>query len=226
MSATSKQIMMIYLQKMDNEVEIRSEIGYDHIYLDLNVLAEGERTKRKIPTYVEDQETCDMLKAILGKRFIELNVIVAKLSCDNLIELASHKIPAFNAPFSLVVVDGDVRAKSSAMRNVHKANNILLLPGHQSPEREVADYIYHLSDRDPLWGKLSRGYSNQVCFRNYSYDDIMNDRVKAKEWFRAQVDGKWWGRSGGKVLKAYMDSKASDVEMFIKEYEEKLKLFM
>lgn len=224
--ATSKQIKMIYLKKMDDEVVIRSEIGYNDIYLDLNVLSEGERAKRKITTYVEDQETCDMLRAILGKRFSELNVIVAKSSCDSLIELAAHKIPAFNAPFSLVVVDGDVRGKSNAMRNVNKSNNILLLPGRQSPEREIADYLYHLSDRDVLWSKLLSGYTSQVCFREYTYDEIMNDRVKAKEWFRAQVDGKWWGRCGGRVLKAYVEAKVSEVEAFMKEYDEKLKLFI
>jgi len=224
--ATMKQIKMIYLKKKDNDVLIHSNIGYEDIYLDLNVVAMGDRAKRKITTYVEDQETRDMLKTVLGKRFGELNVLVAKLSCDNLIELVSHDIPAFNPPFSLVVVDGDVRGKSSAMRKVNRANNILLIPGRKSPEREVADYLYHLSDGDSLWDTLPRGYSSQVCFRDYSYEDIMNDRVKAKEWFRAQVDGNWWGRSGERVLKAYVKSNASEVDAFKKAYDEKLKLFI
>lgn len=224
--ATKKQIKMIYLKKMDNNVLIHSAIGYDDIYLDLNVIANGDGTRRKITTYVEDQETRDMLKAVVGKRYNDLDVIVAKLSCDNLVELASHKIPAFNCPFSLVIVDGDVRTDTKKMRKVKSAQNILVLPGSKSPEREVADYLYHLSDSDALWNKLPRGYNNQVCFREYTYDDVMSDRIKAKEWFRAQIDGKWWGIGGKKVLNAYLVSISDDVKEFEKILIEKLKSYL
>lgn len=224
--ATKNQIKMIYLKRMDCDVLIRGDIGYDDVYLDLNVLARGVDAKRKIPTYVEDLETRDMLKAVLRSRFAELNVIVAKLSCDNLIDLASHAIPAFNPPFSLVIVDGDVRTDTKKMRKVKGAENILVLPGRKSPEREVATYLYNLPDVDVLWGKLPRGYTCQVCFREYTYDEIMRDRDKAKAWFRAQVDKNWWGRGGAKVLNAYLESKREEVEEFMNMYDEKLKLFI
>lgn len=225
-SETASQVQMIYLKRMDNDILIKSNVGYNNIYLDLNVLAQGPDKKRKITTYVEDQETREFLKAILKSQFNNLDVIDATFSCDYLIELSTHKIPAFCAPFSLIVVDGDVITLHGKKRSIQKVNNILVLPGANSPEKLVATYLNNLSDYDALWSTLSVGYTKQFCFKDISYDQIMTQRDRAKEWFRSQIDNGYWGRSGSKVLNALLETMTSEVDEFRKTFEEKLKLYM
>lgn len=223
---TKNQVKMIYLKKMDNDVLVKGDVGYDDIYLDLNVLAQGPDKKRKITTYVEDQEAREFLKAILKSKFSQLDVAKTTLSCSTLIELVVRKVPAFNVPFALVVVDGDVLKKNEQKRQYGRTNNILVLPGNDSPERVVAKFLNQLSDYDSLWNTLSHGYNKQVCFREITYDQIMTDRVRAKEWFRAQIDGGYWGLGGAKVFNALLNSIPDAINCFKENFEKKLKLFM
>lgn len=223
---TKDQVKMIYLKKMDNDVQIKCDVSYDDIYLDLNVLAQGPDKKRKITTYVEDQETRDFLKAVLKSRFSQLDVVKATLSCSNLIDLVVRKVPAFNAPFALVVVDGDVLAMHGVRRLINKTNNVLVLPGGDSPEKVVAKFLNQLSDYDALWTTLPHGYNKQVCFRNFTYDQIMDDRERAKEWFRTQIAAGNWGSGGTKVFNALLSSMPDKINAFKADFEKKLKLFM
>lgn len=223
---TTDQVKIIYLKKMDNDILIKGDVGYDDIYLDLNVLAQGHDKKRKIITYVEDQEARDFLKAVLKSKFGSLNVMKSTLSCNNLIDLVVHKIPAFNVPFSLVVVDGDVLGMNGKKKLINKANNILVLPGNDSPERLTATFLNQLSDYDGLWNTLPRNYNKQVCFRSITYEQIMADRVMAKEWFRTQIDGGYWGRGGVKVFKVLLETMPNEVNAFREDFEKKMRLFV
>lgn len=46
------------------------------------------------------------------------------------------------------------------------------MPGNNSPERLLASYLYNLSDADPLWGNIANGYTKQLCFRDYTMEQI------------------------------------------------------
>ena len=109
------------------------------------------------------------------------------------------------------------------MKSISKANNILVLPTDMSPEQLTATYLHDLSDTDGLWSKIGEGYSWQVCSKDFTFDEIMQDRVKAKTWFRRELPS--WGTNASKVLtplfKKYQDGRNE----FISEFEEMMKLY-
>ena len=188
-SETSNQVRIIYLKHSDDQVLIKSDVDFNSIVLDLNVIAETpHKRKNKITVYVEDKETEIFVKAILKQKLYGyLNFVKATFSCSSLIELVNKKVPAFSYPYSIIFLDGDVRKDKANKKKLSIARNVLLLPGDDSPERLVAKYLYNLSDTDPLWNNISNGYTKQVCFRKISFDQILADREDAKKWFNHQL---------------------------------------
>lgn len=221
-SETSNQIRMIYLKRSDENVLIKRDVDFNGIVLDLNVTAIApRRNKNKITVYVEDKETELFVKAILKTRSNCLKFVNATLPCSMLIEMVSKAVPAFCYPYSIIFLDGDVRKHNADMRKLANAQNILLLPGNESPERLLARFLFNISDSDALWGSLSLGYTKQVCFREISYEQIFalgeQGRQNAKRWFNLQLQ--YWGKGGVKVLNPFFSKIQQDVDTFKEEYE-------
>lgn len=219
---TSNQIRMIYLKRSDNKVLITQDVDFNGIYLDLNVMAAAPNNQQnKITVYVEDKETELFVKAILKRRGSCLKFVDVTLPCSTLIEMVNKKVPAFCYPYSLIILDGDVRLDKTYMHKISGAKNVLILPGKESPERLVARFLHNISDADPIWGNISLGYSKQVCFREISYNQIFasgeSGRQNAKKWFNQQLV--FWGRGGVKVLNQFIDKIQYDVNTFIEEFE-------
>ena len=134
----------------------------------MNVVAEGKkRKKNKITVYTEDNENILFVKAILKTKASILDFVDVTLPCSTLTELVNKNIPAFKHPYSIIILDGDVRMNRAYLKKIKNADNILILPGNNSPERLLASYLYNLSDADPLWGNIANGYTKQLCFRDY-----------------------------------------------------------
>lgn len=221
-SETSNQIRMIYLKRSDENVLIKRDVDFNGIVLDLNVTAIApRRNKNKITVYVEDKETELFVKAILKTRSNCLKFVNATLPCSMLIEMVSKAVPAFCYPYSIIHLDGDVRKHNADMRKLANAQNVLLLPGNESPERLLARFLFNISDSDALWGSLSLGYTKQVCFREISYEQIFalgeQGRQNAKRWFNLQLQ--YWGKGGVKVLNPFFSKIQQDVDTFKEEYE-------
>ena len=221
-SETSNQIRMIYLKRSDENVLIKRDVDFNGIVLDLNVTAIAPRRhKNKITVYVEDKETELFVKAILKTRSNCLKFVNATLPCSMLIEMVSKAVPAFCYPYSIIFLDGDVRKHNADMRKLANAQNVLLLPGNESPERLLARFLFNISDSDALWGSLSLGYTKQVCFREISYEQIFalgeQGRQNAKRWFNLQLQ--YWGKGGVKVLNPFFSKIQQDVDTFKEEYE-------
>jgi len=221
-SETSNQIRMIYLKRSDENVLIKRDVDFNGIVLDLNVTAIApRRNKNKITVYVEDKETELFVKAILKTRSNCLKFVNATLPCSMLIEMVSKAVPAFCYPYSIIFLDGDVRKHNADMRKLANAQNVLLLPGNESPERLLARFLFNISDSDALWGSLSLGYTKQVCFREISYEQIFalgeQGRQNAKRWFNLQLQ--YWGKGGVKVLNPFFSKIQQDVDTFKEEYE-------
>ena len=121
-------------------------------------------------------------------------------------------------------MDGDVRKDKKNAKKLIDVRNVLLLPGNESPERLIANYLYNLSDEDQLWRNLPNGYTKQVCFRTVSYNQVMEDRQKAKDWFNSQLP--YWGRSGVKVLNPFFDTIQEDVEKFKSDFMQMVKRYI
>lgn len=223
---TSNQVRIIYLKHSDDQVLIKSDVDFNSIVLDLNVIAETpHKRKNKITVYVEDKETEIFVKAILKQKLYGyLNFVKATFSCSSLIELVNKKVPAFSYPYSIIFLDGDVRKDKANKKKLSIARNVLLLPGDDSPERLVAKYLYNLSDTDPLWNNISNGYTKQVCFREISFDRILADREDAKKWFNQQLQ--YWGRGGVKVLNPFFATIQEDIDSFKSDYAQMIKRYI
>lgn len=223
---TSNQVRIIYLKHSDDQVLIKSDVDFNSIVLDLNVIAETpHKRKNKITVYVEDKETEIFVKAILKQKLYGyLNFVKATFSCSSLIELVNKKVPAFSYPYSIIFLDGDVRKDKANKKKLSIARNVLLLPGDDSPERLVAKYLYNLSDTDPLWNNISNGYTKQVCFRKISFDQILADREDAKKWFNQQLQ--YWGRGGVKVLNPFFATIQEDIDSFKYDYSQMIKHYI
>ena len=229
-SETKNQVKIIYLQRSNEHILIKSDITYKDISLNLNAKAElPNKQKNKITVYVEDKETELFAKAILKpKLYGSLNFVDVTMSCTMLIELVDKKVPAFLCPYSIIFLDGDVRTNKINMKKLSKAQNVLILPGNESPERLLAKYLYELSDDDELWGSLPDGYTKQVCFREIRYADIIaageHGRQSAKKWFNSQLQ--YWGRGGIKVLNPFLATIQEDVDKFKNTFEEMIKHYI
>ncbi len=226
---TSHQVRTIYLKRSDNNVFIKSDVDFNGIMLDLNVVANSPiRKKNKITVYVEDKETEKFVKAILKTKINCLKFIDVTLPCSTLIEMVDKGVPAFCYPYSIVFLDGDVKKQKSSMRKLAKAKNILLLPGNESPERLIAKYLHELSDEDLLWSRLGNGYTKQVCFREIKYNQIFSQgevgRQKAKEWFNSQLP--YWGKSGMKVFNSFFLTIPEEIKEFRNAFEEMIKHYI
>jgi len=227
---TSNQVRIIYLKRSDNHILIKNDVNFSGILLDLNVIAEAPmKRKNKITVYVEDRETELFVKAILKQKLCNcLEFTDVTLPCSMLIELVNKKVPAFSYPYSIIFLDGDVRKDKNNTKKLSKARNVLLLPGEESPERLIAKYLYNLSDTDPLWKKISTGYTKQVCFREISYDQIFaageSGRQDAKKWFNLQLQ--YWGRGGTKVFNSFSATIQEEVDKFKSDFMQLIKCYI
>ena len=226
---TANQVKILYLKKIDSQITIKQNINLDGILLDLNVVAQGDKHKQsKIIVYTEDNESKLFAKAILKSKVKILNFIDINMPCSTLLELVNKKVPAFSSPYSIVIVDGDVRKDHNLNKKAQDANNVLILPGTESPERLIAKFLYNLSDADSLWNNIAEGYTKQVCFREYSYEQINHageqGRQNAKKWFISQQI--FWGRNATKVLNPFFSTIKKDIDDFKNDYEKMIKRFI
>lgn len=207
---------IIFLQKVDGSVESLAEPTYENIVEILNVTSTIKSQPKKLPIYCEDEEARIFTKQVLGTS-ITKHLLFNKLNlgCTSYVNLVKQKIPLFESPKCVILLDGD-------FKNIpEKYSHILTLPGNLSPEKLIADYLNSLSDRDSLWTNIGTNYKKQVCFRNYPLDDIFKDRKLAKKWFIEQ-NKNYWGRNAYKVINPWIKKNKKNVnefkKIFIKQF--------
>ncbi len=213
--ARANQMKVLYLTKRDKEIELCNIPSYKSIENRLLVAASNKKSAYRITLYTEDQEARDFIKNILPKNVISgFQFPKMTLSGSTLLEMAIHGIPVFSFPEAMIVLDGD-QAKNLRKKRKNRIGNVLCLPGTESPEIELAKMLYGLSDRDKLWDDIGRDYNKQVCFRDFRYESINEDRTQAKEWYASQVE--YWGRRGNKVIKKWRELNQEKVDLFQEE---------
>ena len=220
---TYQQVQLIYLKRVDNNIVINDKATFRNIMLNLQVMQGEKKAKRKILVYSEDKEGILFAKHLLKGNTSMLNFVDISIPCTILTQLSAKKIPAFNAPESIVIVDGDVRNEKTQMKEVSASDNILILPSKMSPERFTATFLHDLSDTESLWETIGEGYSKQVCFKDYPYKEIMDDRIKAKEWFRRESVK--WGRNASGVLTPLFKKYKAEREEFVSSFMEMIKRY-
>jgi len=207
---------IIFFQKIDNKFVPYDDYTYKDIEQILKVISIEKNKLPKITIYCEDEEGRIFAKQLLGRNITQnLNFNSLNLGGQSYITLVKHKFDFFNFPNCLILLDGDVK-------NIpRKFKHIILLPGNKSPERLIADFLNSLSDTNELWNYIGRHYNKQVCFKNYTFDEIIEDREKAKNWFNEQKR-QFWGRNASKVLNPWIKQNKKIAEEFrvnfIKQY--------
>ncbi|WP_213994831.1 AAA family ATPase [Arsukibacterium sp.] len=204
---------VIYLKKSDGLVTLEKDLSAEKLKNHLDVSL-GKVLKLTVDIFSEDEECRDFLRACLGRKFKGLNYVDCTLGCENLIQLAKQKVPAFLHPNSLVVVDGDV-----APQKIAKYKNYIALPGNDSPEKVLATFLNGLSDADPFWGVKNASYNKQICFRDFSVEDIHADRIKAKKWYNDQKSTGVWGLGASELYKRYFKENPKEKNDFTEKFK-------
>lgn len=217
------QVKVIFLQKLDRKVHLLESRTFDEIRHKLNVTIAAAKKKVKIPAFVEDEEAMLFAKALLKSRSSSLTFVDADFSSSHLIELARKKIPGFRTYESLIILDGDVIKHRSDRQKIsrNKLDNIIFLPGEDSPEKILATYLYDLSERSENWERIHPTYNKQFTFQDYRYPDIINNRETAKKWFQLQKE--YWGRNCTKLVNLWIEDNKSERDKFLKDFDEALK---
>lgn len=217
------QVKIIYLQKEDNLIKAIQDISFSQIKNKLNVTLSISEQKKKVMVFTEDQEGKIFAKAILKRRTSSLQFIECSLGCSNYLELAKKKIEGFKYLQSIIILDGDVRLDSSKMCELSRNKNFLALPGIESPERLIANYLHNLSEGSPLWNRIYNGYTKQLVFRDFPLSEIQTNRSKAKDWFNSQKQ--YWGRGCSGVINLWIAENRIEVNKFLDDYERLIKKY-
>ena len=80
------------------------------------------------------------------------------------------------------------------------------------------DHYNDLSDKNAFWEERVVGYSKQFCFSNYKLQDIISDRVKAKNWYREQLETNAWGQNGTALYKLYLKTIPDELDVFLNAF--------
>ena len=174
------QFKTIFLKKADRNITIVPDVSFSYIQHHLNISL-SEKKEPKIDLFCEDPEGYFLLKTLIRGSGKFLKYYKISLGCGELLRMGELKVPCFSFPNSIVILDGDMSTRQ--YNQVSKLRNYLVLPGNNSPERILATFLNSKSDIDPMWLEINEHFSHQYCFRKFSYEEIMNDRKKAKEWF-------------------------------------------
>jgi predicted ATP-dependent endonuclease of OLD family len=207
------QSKVCYFHKANGPIEKAEESNLKEIVADLKAQVLIDKVKdTKIEVYLEDKEAEQLLKSILTPAIKKkIKIIPENFGAELLLTLANKKIPAFKR--SVIVLDGDKKP------SVIKPNprNVITLPGEDSPEKIMFNFLSGLEQNHPFWGNLG-GYTKQVCFRDLKE---IGNRDVMKNWWKNQI--KHWGVNGRKLFSYWKSENAISIEKFNKEFEKKIK---
>ena len=214
------QVKIMFLTKEDGRINVKNDTNYNYIKNHLNRTLTGKSKTKKIDLYTEDKEGAIFVKSLIGRKIKYVNFVDVSLGCGNIIQLATVKVPSFTYPNSIIVLDGDVKRNVSQFRAINKIKNVLLLPSDKSPEQFLSDFLYNLSDVNPIWKDIDETFDHQFCFQEYSNFEIQTDREKAKKWFNSHLP--IWGRNASRVLNEWKKENKELVREFNDNFDKML----
>ena len=209
----------IFLERKDRKIVVREDFTFDYVKNKLNVTLNPSTKQNKVPLFTEDHEAYLFLKGIMQSKFSLFSYNKCSLGCGELLNLTKKKVYGFREKDSIIVLDGDIKNDSSKMKNIKNFKNVLLLPGKESPELLLAEYLYEKNDSDKIWEELCNEYTKQVAFKDYQINEIKNgngnkkSRDISKEWFKQQLQ--YWGKDGSKLIKLWAKENESEVKEFV-----------
>ena len=209
-----EQFNTVYLKKVDGDVHIEESPCFEKMTHNLNVTIGKKASVPKVFVYTEDKECIHFTKALLGQKFKNLKFPEITMGCGNLIQLGQKKVSSFCPPNSIVVLDGDTRDKVQKS----KLKNYICLPGELNPEGMIANFLSDLSDNSLFWEEKVEGYSKQICFKDFTLNEIRSCRSKAKLWYNQQLDSEAWGRQARNAFKYLLESIPDEKQRFLDDF--------
>lgn len=201
-----------YLHKAEGPVKKAVVSKLPEIIADLKALVLIEKTKdTKVDVYIEDKEAEQLLKSILTPELKKrIKIINETFGAEQLLQLANKRIPAFKK--SIIVLDGD------KLPSVSKPNpqNVLVLPGRDSPEKIMFNFLQKLPEEHSIFGGLG-GYTKLFCFKDLK---VISDRDKMKKWWKIQIP--YWGVNGRKLINFWKLDNSEEVTKFNAKFKKKI----
>jgi predicted ATP-dependent endonuclease of OLD family len=207
------QSKVCFLHKANGPIQKAEESKLEEIIADLKAEVLIDKVKDiKIDVYLEDKEAEQLLKSILTPAIKKkIKIIPETFGAELLLTLANKKIPAFKR--SIIVLDGD-KTPSVVKPN---PRNVLTLPGDDSPEKIMFNYLKNLDANHSFWGNVG-GYTKQVCFRDLTE---IGNRDVMKAWWKKQI--KHWGINGRKLFSYWKTENTAAIEKFNNDFEKRIK---
>lgn len=144
----------IYLSDSYGPIRVMENISWVDIHADLKVetIAIKHELLPKVNIYFEDKQGYDFYKAIIKQANIKRvtnDLKEINMSCSDLINLASRKIPEFTEK-SIIVFDADVRFDKNISK-IKSSKNICFLPTELPPDQLLFEFLYNLDKEDLFW---------------------------------------------------------------------------
>ncbi len=210
---------IIYLTKTRGNLEFWEKAQFEDIQEDMTAkILKKETYKQQV--LCEDDEATAFLKAILPKNIQDRIVIIStKLGCGNLVNLANSQISKYNK--FLFVLDGDQKSQK---------NNVICLPGKNSPEGLIHSLISNCKEDDDFFKKPKP--AKQVYLKGFvelptkgidkNQDGIRREKLKAFfEYLKKDVNRQSWNS----LFKYWISKNKKEVDDFINKFELKLDQF-
>lgn len=228
-----KTIKVVYLERVDNTIEISQPEDFETINLKLKSEASLERdTHKKVSVICEDIVAHNFLSALLGPNLRKyVNNIYSKnidsishTYVDNLLPLIG-KVKELDKV--IFIPDGD--AKRNDFEKKYK--NLIYLPGDMAMECLILKFLISINDKNPLWKNLKGKNLNKqslILMSKAKYPLLMsdisktNDRYKeykkeCKSWFKEKQV--FWGRGMAIVFKAWIKENETICNEFRKKFK-------
>lgn len=182
-------IELYYLTNANRRLEIKRNPSSEFIDHDLNITSQVQ-DKAKIRVYTEDAEGRWLAQSILCDYLPSINLLDVTIGCDALVSLYKSDLSYFGN--SLIIFDGDVTEQhlSPIKSYIKRFKNVLTLPGGNSPEKVLYEYIMSLQPEHDYW-KVSDeigftwDYFNENGPASYGRG---TEREQYKDWFRDHKD--------------------------------------
>ena len=171
---------IVFLRKVDDRVEVESNITYQKIKSNLLI----EYNPSESPSlFFEDQRAISFFNAITLNLFNLEYELICVGSAGVLSNIASRE--KLQKKLSGVsVLDAD-------QASPNKLKNVVFLPGHKIPlESELYFFLKNLSDTDVFWNP-DKGFTKQLLFKKHQYSEYENADNHIKSWYKEQNMPEW-----------------------------------
>lgn len=183
-------ISIAYLTTANNILEIKTNPEYEFMKNDMLVTTFYDYIEgNQIPVYTEDEEARWLLKKLLPDHLSRMRIINIKLGSDSLMDLLKNDSSYFQNV--LFILDGDKDLSKDPYKTLaYRYCNILSLPGGESPEAVLSNYLLNLPAGHEILqlhgvhGISLRSLKEESPLLSTKYQNLEKDRDKYKEWFK------------------------------------------